>query len=62
MKYAVLALLFLAACSGDSDLTADHPMLGQKAPAFDLVSTTGEHVSLEKYKGKWVIMHFGTSW
>lgn len=62
MKYAVLALLFLVACNGKGDLTADHPMIGQKAPTFDLVSTKGEHVKLDDYKGKWVVMHFGASW
>ena len=61
MKYAVLALLVLVACS-NGDLTADHPMIGQKAPTFNLVSTDGQNVSLESYRGKWVVLHFGTSW
>ena len=62
MKFAVIALLFVFGCKGSGDLTADHPLIGQKAPNFDLPTTKGDRVKLDQYRGKWVVIHFGTSW
>lgn len=35
---------------------------GKTAPAFSLVSTEGNEVSLESYKGKYVLVDFWASW
>ena len=43
--------------------TARHPWIGQPAPAVDLVTTSGETVSLGDYRGnKFVVLHFAASW
>jgi peroxiredoxin len=38
------------------------PMIGEPAPEFALPSATGETVSLADLRGKYVVIHFGTSW
>jgi peroxiredoxin len=44
--------------------TADmpQPMIGDPAPKFTLVDTAGETFNLEDYRGRFVVIHFGTSW
>jgi len=38
-------------------------MLGQPAPSFRLEDVrTGEIVSLEDFRGRFVVLHFGASW
>ena len=37
---------------------ADQSAVGEKAPAFSLPSQEGSTVSLEKTKGKWVVLYF----
>src|SRR5205814_589030 len=32
--------------------------VGQKAPAFTLANHAGEKVSLDKWKGRWVVLYF----
>jgi hypothetical protein len=34
----------------------------QKAPSFELMSVTGEKVSLNQYRGKVVLLSFWTTW
>ena len=34
------------------------PMVGQSAPTFTLPSQTGEAISLQSYRGKWVVLYF----
>jgi peroxiredoxin Q/BCP len=34
------------------------PQVGQTAPAFTLPSQEGTHVSLDQYRGKWVVLYF----
>ena len=34
------------------------PAVGQAAPTFTLPSQTGEPISLESYRGKWVVLYF----
>lgn len=61
----VLSLLAGAARAEEPgpDVTlADHPMIGELAPAFDLVGVDGERLSLESLRGRFVVIHFGTSW
>lgn len=63
MKLAALAVLFVVACgNSDADLTAGHPRIGTPAPAIDLPDTIGGRVNLESYRGKYLVVHFGTSW
>ncbi len=38
------------------------PMIGEPAPAFAFPSVTGETISLGDLQGKYVVIHFGTSW
>ena len=63
IRSAALALTLMLA--GDT-VTAKDPagaMLGQPAPAFRLTDVrTGEVVSLEDYRGRFVVLHFGASW
>ncbi len=39
-----------------------HPMIGEQAPAFELEEVDGGSTSLEGLRGRWVVIHFGTSW
>jgi len=41
---------------------ASHPMIGEPAPAFDLEEVSGDTLSLEELRGRFVILHFGASW
>jgi peroxiredoxin Q/BCP len=50
-----LALLFTAATVL---LAGDPPAEGAKAPTFTLKSQEGSPVSLNDYKGKWVVLYF----
>jgi peroxiredoxin Q/BCP len=34
------------------------PQVGQAAPAFTLPSQEGTHISLDHYRGKWVVLYF----
>ncbi len=38
------------------------PMIGEAAPAFDLPATDGQRMALEALRGKFAVVHFGTSW
>jgi peroxiredoxin Q/BCP len=56
MKRLSLALPLLLL--GRLECAADQPAVGEKAPAFSLPSQEGSTVSLEKTKGKWVVLYF----
>ena len=56
MKRLSLALPLLLL--GRLGCAADQPAVGEKAPAFSLPSQEGSTVSLEKTKGKWVVLYF----
>jgi cytochrome oxidase Cu insertion factor (SCO1/SenC/PrrC family) len=44
-------------------LTTQHPWIGQPAPDIELMSTSGETITLDDYRGKKVlILHFAASW
>ncbi len=52
---ALAAVLpFVAARAADDAM----PAAGQPAPTFTLPSQTGEPISLESYRGKWVVLYF----
>ncbi|MFQ6028894.1 MAG: TlpA family protein disulfide reductase [Dehalococcoidia bacterium] len=38
------------------------PMIGDPAPSFDLIDTKGNMFSLADQRGKFLVIHFGTSW
>ena len=38
------------------------PMVGDPAPAFELKDPKGRTFSLAEQRGKFVVIHFGTSW
>jgi peroxiredoxin Q/BCP len=38
--------------------TADVPAVGDKAPAVSLPSQEGGTVTLDQFKGKWVVLYF----
>jgi thioredoxin-dependent peroxiredoxin len=57
---AVLAILFAAAAltfRGRADDTA-LPQAGQTAPNFTLPSQDGSNISLDSFRGKWVVLYF----
>jgi peroxiredoxin Q/BCP len=55
---AVLLIVFMAAfASFAADMTAP-PAAGSPAPAFSLPSQEGAQVSLDQFKGKWVVLYF----
>ena len=48
------ALPFVAVHADDSTM----PAIGQAAPTFTLPSQTGEQISLDSFRGKWVVLYF----
>ena len=38
------------------------PMIGDPAPPFNLKDPKGNNFSLAEQQGKFVVIHFGTSW
>jgi cytochrome oxidase Cu insertion factor (SCO1/SenC/PrrC family) len=61
LKHLVLFLLFLAALpafAGD----LPQPKIGEAAPLFNLEDLQGDKVALADLQGKFVVIHFATSW
>src|SRR5271168_3340444 len=57
--FSVLILtLALAALSAVAADQPQPPVAGSPAPAFSLPSQEGAQVSLDQYKGKWVVLYF----
>jgi len=59
--YLVLAAVVLAAVAVVAARAADDtpmPAEGQKAPEFTLPSQDGSPISLDQYRGKWVVVYF----
>ena len=52
----LLAAVSLAAARAADDTTM--PAEGQKAPGFTLPSQDGSPISLDQYRGKWVVLYF----
>jgi len=40
----------------------EQPMIGQTAPSFTLTGLDGKTYSLEQFRGKFVVIHFATTW
>jgi thioredoxin-dependent peroxiredoxin len=54
-----LALLFIAAAVSLATIArASHPQTGTPAPPFTLKSQDGTPVSLQDFRGKWVVLYF----
>ena len=63
-KYAgLLLLLFMMAvpATGFSE-ELPQPKIGKTAPAFKLENLQGEKIALSDLLGKFVVIHFATSW
>ena len=54
----VLAILLFASLSAIAADQPQPPATGAQAPAFSLPSQEGTQVSLDQYKGKWVVLYF----
>ena len=61
--YAVVFLFFLIV-KPVSCFTEELPQskIGEAAPAFSLETLQGEKLALEDLRGKFVVIHFATSW
>jgi peroxiredoxin len=56
--FGFLGILSINFCSAQDV----QPMLGQPAPAFTLQALDGRTYSLAQVKGKYVVIHFATTW
>ena len=56
MKTTIVTTIFLTAASFTMAQTT--PQVGSPAPAVNLPSNDGRQVSLNDYKGKWVVLYF----
>jgi thioredoxin-dependent peroxiredoxin len=52
-----LSGILLVACAFAADQSAP-PSVGSKAPKFSLPSQEGAKISLDQFKGKWVVLYF----
>jgi len=60
---ATLVVVASASPGQDAKATANHPWIGQEAPAVELESTQGEAIALTRFRGeKFVVVHFAASW
>jgi peroxiredoxin Q/BCP len=55
---AVSLLAAFAALAADVAQTPQPPAVGAAAPAFKLANDEGQQVSLDQFKGKWVVLYF----
>jgi peroxiredoxin len=64
MKSILSSLVFIIASEFSTTAHAqeDQPMLGQIAPSFTLNDLNGKTYSLEQSKGRFVVIHFATTW
>ena len=59
-KYAFLVVFAIAAVLACNSVGAvpELPAVGTAAPSFNLTSNEGKQVSLNDFKGKWVVLYF----
>lgn len=57
-----LLIYFLATREDAATRLAQSPLLGRAAPAVTAQSLDGQTVTLEQYKGKWVLVNFFATW
>lgn len=58
MRFLVLTALFLSLAGSAPAKSAEAHAEGDKAPAVSLKSQDGSLVSLDDFKGKWVVLYF----
>ncbi|MGA2375461.1 MAG: peroxiredoxin [Candidatus Sulfotelmatobacter sp.] len=58
MKNFSVLLLTLVLASASAVAADQTPVAGSPAPAFSLPSQEGAQVSLDQFKGKWVVLYF----
>jgi thioredoxin-dependent peroxiredoxin len=54
----LLAILLVASLSAIAADQPQPPTTGAQAPAFTLPNQEGSQISLDQYKGKWVVLYF----
>jgi len=64
MKSIFKTLVIIIAASFSMVVSAQEgqPMLGHKAPSFTLNDLNGKTYSLDQLKGRYVVIHFATTW
>jgi cytochrome oxidase Cu insertion factor (SCO1/SenC/PrrC family) len=64
LKHAVLLLLLFLLAVPITGFAEElpQPKIGEAAPAFNLETVQGEKVALADLQGKFVVIHFATSW
>lgn len=62
LAFALVAVLGTLLLKPASQTGTQGPLLGQAAPAFTLQSLDGQQVSLNRFKGKPVVLNFWASW
>ena len=60
--FKTLVIIMAAGFSMVVSAQEGQPMLGHKAPAFTLNDLNGKTYSLEQLKGRYVVIHFATTW
>ncbi|MCL6267684.1 TlpA family protein disulfide reductase [Flagellimonas myxillae] len=59
----LLILFLVGSCKTDPDKTQENQLYsGTMAPDFELNSVDGQTMKLSDYKGKFVVLHFATTW
>ncbi len=58
----ILSGILVASSGARAQEALLQPMIDEEAPAFSLETVSGETVSLDKLKGKIVVIHFAASW
>lgn len=64
LNLSALLLLLLLAAVPVNCFAAEipQPKIGEDAPAFSLESLQGEKTALADLRGKFIVIHFATSW
>lgn len=61
---ALLAIfvVLLATSPDDPDRAVSSPLVGRAAPSLDANDTSGRKVSVEDYRGQWLLVNFFATW
>ncbi len=72
MQRNLIALIMILSLSVSADVWASHALFeklgvvpsrtSKEAPSFSLVNVNGEKVTLEKFRGKPILLHFWATW
>ena len=58
----ILMIAGLLALAANLSAEDNQPMIGKLAPDFALQTTSGDTVSSQALRGKFVVIHFAASW